>query len=98
MRPRSSTWTESMREHQERVIDVVAQWALALRRPEGRTRINRRLVFGNVAIARAVGERLRAKSTMDRAWMVRSSTDEDAVRLRNDRDDWVSPEAALIYL
>ncbi len=87
-----------MVEAERRVVDVLVQWALALPRPEGRTRINRRLVFGTPGIAGAVGTRLREASTSDRAWIVRSSADHDAVKLRNDRDGWVSPDAAVIYL
>jgi hypothetical protein len=87
-----------MNEQQERVVEIIVRWALALPRPPGRSRINRRLLFGNEAIARAVGARLSTNSTEEHAWMVRSSTDRDAVRLRNDREDGVSPDAALIYL
>lgn len=87
-----------MPELHDQVVDAIVQWALALPPPAGRTRVNRRLKFGDIGIAHAVADVLRSKSHLDCAWVVQGSTDEGAVRLRNDRPDWVSTDAALIYL
>ena len=82
----------------QQFADAIVQWATALPLPVGRTRVNRRLIFGNVETARAVDKALRMRSNARCAWVVRSSSDVDAVRLRNDRPDWVDSNAALIYI
>ena len=43
----------------DQVVEVIVQWALALERPGGRARINRKLLFGDQAIAEAVQGKLK---------------------------------------
>jgi hypothetical protein len=83
---------------QQQVVDAIVQWAVQLERPLGRNRVNRKLLFGDAAISSAVGAALHALSDDRRAFIVRSSTDSDAVRLRNERPAGISGNAAIMYL
>jgi len=87
-----------MHDVQDQVVAAIVQWAIALPRPQARTRINLRLTFGSSSIAQKVADALRARSVEECAWVVRASTDNDAVRLRNSQPDWVPRGASLIYL
>src|SRR5271167_879056 len=83
---------------QQQVVDTIVQWALRLEPPAGQIRVNRKLLFGDPDISRAVARALQPRSSDRCAFVVRNSTDPDAVRLRNERPSGVSTDAALIYL
>lgn len=87
-----------MRNVQEQVVDTIVQWALQLERPAGQTRVNRKLLFGDPAISRAVAAALLTRSDDRCAYVVRSSTDTDAVTLRNQRPTEIGASAAIVYL
>ena len=87
-----------MRDVQQQVVSTVVQWALQLEHPAGQNRVNRKLLFGDAETSTAVAVELQARSDARCAFVVRSSTDSDAVRLRNERPAGVDPNAAIIYL
>jgi hypothetical protein len=82
----------------DKVSDVIVQWAQALQRPVGGTRVNRKIQFGDRAVATAVREKLEALSDTECAFVVRSSTDDDAVKLRNEKPSTVGAGTGVIYL
>src|SRR5207249_635370 len=80
---------------QPQVVEAIVQWALKLERPLGQTRVNRRLEFGvNAATARAVAATLPAHSDDRCSYVVRCSTDFDAVKLRNERPAGINSTTA----
>jgi hypothetical protein len=87
-----------MRDVQQQVIEAIVHWALKLERPMGQTRVNRKLLFGDAATAQAVAAELLTHSNDRCAYVVRCSTDSDAVRLRNQRPPGVDTTAAIVYL
>lgn len=80
----------------QRVAALIAQWIA--RRPirPGTLRTNIRLVFG-ASLAAEVASRLEATGDPDRTYIVRRSSDEDAVALRNDRGG-VATNKTLVYV
>jgi hypothetical protein len=98
MRRLSSTWGEIMGDVKQQVVNIVVQWALQLERPTGQNRVNRKLLFGDAETSSAVAAALQAHSDAGCAFVVRSSTDFDAVRLRNERPAGIGTDMAIIYL
>src|SRR5439155_22013833 len=80
------------------VVETIVLWALNLQKPEGRSRVNLKLLFGDTTIARAVRDALHVRNDDRCAYVVRGSTDTDAVRLRNERPAGRGPGAGLIYI
>ena len=80
------------------VVETIVLWALNLQKPEGRSRVNLKLLFGDTTIARAVRDALHVRNDDRCAYVVRGSTDTDAVRLRNERPAGLGPGAGLIYI
>jgi hypothetical protein len=64
-----------MSDVQRQVVETIVSWALKLEQPAGQTRVNRKLLFGDAAIARAVETALLAHSSERCAYVVRCSTD-----------------------
>ena len=87
-----------MRDTQQQVVETIVQWALKLERPVGRTRVNRKLLFGDAATARVVATALLAHSDDRCSYVVRCSTDADAVKLRNQRPLGIDASTAIVYL
>jgi len=87
-----------MSDVQQQVIEAIVHWALKLERPMGQTRVNRKLLFGDATTAQAVAAALLTHSNDLCAYVVRCSTDIDAVKLRNQRPPDVGPAAAIVYL
>ena len=83
---------------QQRVVDTIVRWVLELERPVGQNRVNRKLLFGDARTAQAVAAALVAHSDARCAYVVRCSTDADAVRLRNQRPAGVDSGTAIVYL
>jgi hypothetical protein len=83
---------------QKQVVETIVQWALNLEQPVGHNRVNRKLLFGDAATAQAVKAALLAHSTDRCAYVVRCSTDIDAVRLRNQRPPGINAATAIVYL
>jgi hypothetical protein len=83
---------------QQQVVETIVQWALTLEQPVGQPRINRKLLLGDATTARAVEGALRPHSNSRCAYIVRCSTDKDAVKLRNQRPPHVEPGIPIIYL
>src|SRR3954465_13157650 len=83
--------------HQQ-VVDTIVRWALNLPMREGRSRVNLKLLFGETVTAHAVRDALQARSNDRCAYVVRGSTDTDAVRLRNERPAGLALNAAIIYI
>jgi hypothetical protein len=84
------------------VVDTIVRWAQRQIEPDSPPRINVRLVFGSTEIVAAVQAQL---VNSEQGWfIVRSSGDPDAVKLRHgrppaaDRPSAVRPNAPLIYL
>ena len=83
---------------QQQVVDTIVRWALKLEQPVGQTRVNRKLLFGDAATAQAVAAALLAHSNNRCAYVVRCSTDSDAVRQRNQRPPGIDATTAIVYL
>ena len=83
---------------QQQVVETIVRWALELEQPVGQTRVNRKLLFGDAATAEAVGAALLPHSNDRCAYVVRRSTDADAVRLRNQRPPGIEATTAIVYL
>lgn len=82
------------------VVDTIVRWAQRLVAPQSPPRMNYRLVFGSREVATAVAAALPSSRT---AWyVVRSSSDLDAVKLRHGRPaeppNGVEPDTPLVYL
>jgi hypothetical protein len=84
------------------VVDTIVRWAQRQIEPDSPPRVNVRLVFGSTEIVAAVQAQL---VNAEQGWfIVRSSGDPDAVKLRHgrppaaDRPSAVEPDAPLIYL
>src|SRR5207249_4158716 len=88
----------TMGDVQQQVVEAIVQWALALEQPMGEHRVNRKLLFGDAATAQAVAGALREHSNDRCAYVVRRSTDADAVRLRNQRPPGIKATTAIVYL
>ena len=82
----------------QQVVNTIVQWALNLAPPNGQIRVNRKLLFGDPDISSAVAAALQPRSNDRRAFIVRNSTEVDAVRLRNGRPSIISADAAIVYL
>jgi hypothetical protein len=80
------------------VVNTIVQWALNLEPPNGQIRVNRKLLFGDPDISSAVAAAWQPRSNDRRAFIVRNSTEVDAVRLRNGRPSIISADAAIVYL
>jgi hypothetical protein len=87
-----------MNDVQQQVAETIVRWALSLEKPSGQTRVNRKLLFGDAATAQAVAAALLSHSNDRCAYVVRCSTDTDAVGLRNQRPPGIDPTAAIVYL
>ena len=83
---------------QQQVVETIVRWALKLEQPVGQTRVNRKLLFGDAGTAQAVAAALVTHSNDRCAYVVRCSTDADAVRLRNERPAAMDSATAIIYL
>lgn len=87
-----------MTDIQQQVVETIVRWALRLEQPVGHSRVNRKLLFGDAATARAVATALLAHNNDRCAYVVRCSTDIDAVSLRNQRPTGISATTAIVYL
>jgi hypothetical protein len=87
-----------MRDVQQQVVETIVHWALNLEQPVGQTRVNRKLLLGDAATAQAVAAKLDTHSNDRCAYVVRCSTDSDAVRLRNQRPPGIGATTAIVYL
>ena len=83
--------------HQQ-VVETIVRLGTHLPKPDGRSRVNLKLLFGDTAIAQAVRKALHERSDDRCAYVVRGSTDTDAVRLRNERPPGLGPGLRLIYI
>ncbi|MFO0560249.1 MAG: hypothetical protein U0269_19690 [Polyangiales bacterium] len=79
-----------------RVATLIAKWIRQRPIREGTLRTNIRLVFGS-SLGAQVAAQLAADNDTGRAYLVRHSSDEDAVALRNDRGG-VGTDKTLVYV
>jgi hypothetical protein len=87
----------------EMVADMICRWA-GQRLPAGAvlSRVNLRLIFGTRPLALRVRERLEAASGPSAWYLVRNSSDQDAVKWRNNRPAdppaVVTPATPIVYI
>jgi hypothetical protein len=88
----------NMSDLRQQVVEAIVCWVLNLEQPVGQSRVNRKLIFGDAPTAHAVAAALIPHSNSRCEYIVRTSTDIDAVRLRNQRPPGIDVNTAIVYL